>query len=61
MTGWHSYGMLAFYPYRWNQLKAVPLACRAPTRSVLSNATSRVIYVLKKFNSRTLWDPTCSK
>ena len=47
MTGWHAYGMLAFHPYRWNQLKVIPLACRARTGSVLSNATSRLIYILK--------------
>ena len=29
-------------------------ACRMRTRSVLSNATSRLIYILKKFNSRTV-------
>jgi len=40
--------MLAFHMYRWNQLKVIPLACRGRTRSVLSNATSRVIYILKK-------------
>jgi len=27
MTGWHAYGMLAFHPYRWNQLKVIPVAC----------------------------------
>jgi len=47
-TGWHAYGMLAFHLYHWNQLKVIPLARRARTRSVLSNATSRVIYILKK-------------
>jgi len=47
MTGWHTYGMLAFHLYRWNQLEVIPLACRAHTRSVLSNATSRLIYTLK--------------
>ena len=46
--------MLAFHPYRWNQLKVIPVVCSAPTRSVLSNATSRLIYILKKFNSRTV-------
>ena len=45
--------MLAFYPYRWNQLEVIPLACTARTKSVLSNAHSHVIYILKNFNSRT--------
>jgi len=53
-TGWRTYGMLTFHLYRWNQLKMIPLACRARIRSVLSNLRSRVIYILKKFNSRTL-------
>jgi len=53
-TGWRAYGMLAFHLYRWNHLKVIPMACRTRTRSVLSNARSRVIYILKKFNSRTL-------
>jgi len=48
MTGWHAYGMLAFHPYHRNQLKVIPLACRVRTRSVLSNETSRLIYILKK-------------
>jgi len=56
MTGWHAYRMLAFHLYHLNQLEAIPLACRAHTRSVLSNARSRVMYIglLKKFNSWTL-------
>ena len=45
-TGWWTYGMLTFHLYHWNQLKVIPLACRARTRSVLSNARSRVIYIL---------------
>jgi len=48
MTGWHAYGMLTFHLYCWNQLKVIHLACRALTRSVLSNATPRVIYILLK-------------
>jgi len=32
----------------------IPLAFRAHTRSVLSNAMSRMIYILWKFNSRTV-------
>jgi len=43
MTGWHACGMLVFHPYRWNQLKVIPLACTARTESVLSNATSHMI------------------
>jgi len=42
MTDWHAYGMLAFQPYCWNQLKVTPR-----TGSVPSNATSRLIYILK--------------
>jgi len=53
-TGWRAYRMLAFYLYCWNQLKVIPLACRARTQCVLSNAKSRVIYILKKFSSQTL-------
>jgi len=52
MTGWPAHGMLAFHLYPSNQL--IPLACRLRTRSVLSNATSCLIYILKKFNSRTV-------
>ena len=51
MTGWHAYGMLAFHLYHLNQLKAIPLACRAHTRSVLSNARSRVIYIFKNLTA----------
>jgi len=32
MTGWRAYGMLAFYPYHWNQLKVIPLASKLHTR-----------------------------
>jgi len=32
MTGWRAYGMLAFRPYRWNQLKVIPLDSRLRTR-----------------------------
>jgi len=28
MTGWRAYGMLAFHPYRWNQLKVISLDSR---------------------------------
>jgi len=49
------YGILAFHPYRWNQLKVIPLALRrARTKSVLSNATSRLIYILKKLTAELL-------
>jgi len=44
-TGWHAYGMLAFHPYRWSQLKSHSLACTVRIRSVLSNVTSRLIYI----------------
>ena len=50
MTGWHACGMLAFHPYRWNQLKVIPLACTSRTKSVRSNATFRLIYILKTFH-----------
>jgi len=33
MTGWRAYGMLAFHPYRWNQLKVIPLDSRVRTRN----------------------------
>jgi len=32
MTGWRAYEMLAFHPYRRNQLKVIPLASRLRTR-----------------------------
>jgi len=32
MTGWCTYGMLAFHPCRWNQLKVIHLASRQGTR-----------------------------
>jgi len=60
-TGWHAYGMLALHMYSWNQVKVITLACRARTRSVLSNARSCVIYILKKFNSRTLKNLTAEQ
>jgi len=46
MTGWRTYGMLTFHQCRWNQLKVIPVACTARTKSVLSNATFRLIYIL---------------
>ena len=33
MTGWRAYGMLAFHPYRWNQLKVIPLDSRVRTQN----------------------------
>ena len=33
MTGWLAYGMLAFHPYRWNQLKVIPLDSRVHTQN----------------------------
>ena len=35
MTGCRAYGMLAFHPYRWNQLKVIPLDSRACKRKDL--------------------------
>jgi len=31
-TGWRTYGMLAFHPYHWNQLKVIHLDSRVRTR-----------------------------
>jgi len=33
MTGWRAYRMLAFHPYRWNQLKDIPLDSRVRTQN----------------------------
>ena len=36
MTGWRACGMLAFHPYRWNQLRVIPLPVqRAQERTFL--------------------------
>jgi len=54
-VAWHACGMLAFHLYRcrWNQLKVIPLACTSRTKSALSNATSRLIYILNTFHQTT--------
>jgi len=50
MTGWHAYRMLVFH---LESTQIISLACRVRTWSVLSNATSRVIYIPKKFDTRS--------
>jgi len=40
MTGWRAYGMLAFHPYRRNQLSHSP-GQQAPYKEGLSNAPFR--------------------
>ena len=42
------------FVYRRNQLKVIPVACGARTRSVLSNATPRLIYILKNLTAELL-------
>jgi len=31
MTAWYAYGMLTFHPYRWYQLRVIPLDSRVCT------------------------------
>jgi len=47
MTGWRAYGMLAFHPYRWNQLKVIRLASRLRTRKDFPMRRFAMIYILK--------------
>jgi len=47
MTGWRAYGMLAFHPYRWNQLKVIRLASRLRIRKDFPMRRFAMIYILK--------------
>ena len=44
---WRAYGMLAFHPYCWNQLKVIRLASRLRTRKDFPMRRFAMIYILK--------------
>ena len=57
MTDWRAYGMLAFHPYRWNQLKVIPLNSRLRTQCSQHMQPWRDITLLQIYSlgGSTIW------